>query len=559
MKKQSASASNVCKNRSRMRSDLKLLADETFDLLIVGAGIHGVCAARAAARLGLKTALVDCGDFGSGTSANSLKVIHGGLRYLQHGNVRRMRESIRARRRFLLLAPNLVRPQPFAVPTRGVGMRSKMALRVAMALNDLVSLDRNAGLHSGSRIPAGRVLSAGEAAAIWPMLPRDSFDGAAVWHDALCHNTERLTLKFALEARAAGATLANYVRAERLIVEGGAATGVEARDGLSDASFAIRARAVLNTAGPWWERWARVEVKKQPLVGAWNLVVRPQWFGRYGVGLESEQEHRDTEALVQRGRRNLFFAPWRGGTLVGTVYEPFAGDPAEYRPARAAIESFIREINSVVPGAQLGWDQISLLHIGVQPAAPGEGSPEPDKHSEISLGPVRNFFVVKGVKYTTGLTVGERAACAVAAALGRSSTLSRDVPTVRVSPEDVHRRAQERNISLPPPAFERLAEQYGEAVNEVLDEAVADRGATLYDAPSVLRAEIRHAVKRESAVRLADVVLRRTDLGTFEPPLESVCRAVAGEMAPLLAWSPERREAELADLRSHYSRLVPGA
>ncbi|MCO5044806.1 MAG: FAD-dependent oxidoreductase, partial [Kiritimatiellae bacterium] len=137
-----------------MRSELKTLAADTFDLLIVGAGIHGVCAARAATKLGLKTALIDCDDFGSGTSANSLKVIHGGLRYLQHGNLKRMRESIRARRRFLLLAPNLVRTQPFAVPTRGVGMRSKMALRVAMALNDLVSLDRNAGLHSGSRIPA---------------------------------------------------------------------------------------------------------------------------------------------------------------------------------------------------------------------------------------------------------------------------------------------------------------------------------------------------------------------------------------------------------------------
>ncbi len=538
-----------------MRSELKTLAADTFDLLIVGAGIHGVCAARAATQLGLKAALIDCDDFGSGTSASSLKVIHGGLRYLQHGNFKRMRESIRARHRFLALAPNLVRPQAFAVPTHGAGMRSKNALRVAMVLNDLVSWDRNRGLPPEQHLPAGRVLPAADAEKIWPMLPRDSYDGAAVWHDALCHNTERLTLMFAMAARDAGATVVNYVRAERLIVENGAATGVEARDVLEDAKFSIRARVVLNAAGPWWERWTGVAKERQPLVGAWNVIVRPQWFGQFGVGLESTQEHRDAEALVQRGRRNLFFAPWRGGTMIGTVYEPFDGDPSNYRPTLAAVEAFINEVNSVVPGAGLTHDQITLMHVGVQPAAAGGGSPEPDKHSAVVAAAVRNLFDIKGVKYTTGLTVGEEAARAVAAVLGRDERLPEDERVARVEPADIRKLAQERNISASPETLERLAQQYGAAASGIVNEAESDRGATLYDAPTVLRAEVRHAVKKEAAVRLADVILRRTDLGTFEPPPESVCRAVADEMAPLFGWTPERQEAELEHLNSVYSRL----
>ena len=192
-----------------MRADLKTLATESFDLLIVGAGIHGACAAWSAARMGLKTALIDAGDFGGAASANSLKVIHGGLRYLQHGNLKRMRESIRARRRFLALAPKLVKPQPFAIPTRGAGVRGRAALRVALALNDLISADRNAGLDAAHRLPAGRLLSRSEAAQLWPSLPADAYDGAAAWCDALAHNTERLTRGVVLGARARGAGVVN--------------------------------------------------------------------------------------------------------------------------------------------------------------------------------------------------------------------------------------------------------------------------------------------------------------------------------------------------------------
>lgn len=533
-----------------MREQLKSLANETFDLLVVGAGIHGVSAAWTASRLGLKTALIDRDDFGSGASANSLKVMHGGLRYLQHGNVSRMRESIRARRRFLALAPHLVRPQPFAIPTSGSGMRSNAALRVALALNDLVSWDRNRGMPQEQHLPAGRVLSASEAGAIWPMLPREAYDGGAVWYDGLCHNTERMTLFFVRAANDAGAVVANYVAAERLIVEGGAVAGVEVRDVLTGGQFSIKARSVINAAGPWWRQWKGVDTERSPLVGAWDVIVDAQWFGRYGVGLESRQSHDDAEALVKRGHRNLFFVPWRGGTMIGTVYEPYEGDPEAYRPSRTAVELFVAEINGVLPDAKLSVDQITMMHVGVQPASPSGGSPEPDKHSAVVEEGARGLFSVKGVKFTTGLMVGEAAARVVA---GGSKLPTDPVPTRA----DTRAEARVRGLNLSDELCARLTGLYGPLVGEVLDEAWADGAASLEGAPLYLCAEIRHAVKKEQALRLTDVILRRTDLGTFRAPSRQVVRAVGDEMGRLLGWSPERREAEVAHLSETYQRLIP--
>ncbi len=490
-----------------MRAALKTLSSETYDLLVVGAGIHGACAAWTAARLGLKTALIDAEDFGGATSANSLKVIHGGLRYLQHANFSRMRESICARRRFLALAPHCVRPQAFAVPTRGSGIRSRAAMRLALALNDAISFDRNRGLSPSHALPRGRVLDRAEARAIWPLLPETAYDGAAVWYDGLAHDTERLTLSFVFDAAARGATAANYVRATGRQEANGGVHIVSVREELDQHAFAIRARIVINAAGPWWRQW--LALPAQPLVGAWNIIARKRFFGDVAVGLESARIHRDADAIVRRDTRNLFFVPWRDGTMMGTVYEPFTGDPSTYRPSAESIAAFIDEINAVLPGANLTPKDLTLLHIGVQPANPRGVSPEPDKHSEITEGP-RGLFSIKGVKYTTGLTVGERAARLAARALGRSDQLPPDEP-FRTPPDDGRD----------------------------------------------LRALAARAVRNEYAVHLTDLVLRRSGIGTFAPPDRETREALARWMGAELGWSDALREAELARLDAHMRRVAP--
>ena len=551
-------------NTSATRPSVQSLAAEPFDVVVVGAGIHGAAAAWTAARLGLRTALLDMGDFGAATSASSLKVLHGGLRYLQHGNFSRMRESIRARRRFFQLAPHLCRPQAFLMPTRGAGVRSRAALAVALKINDMVAADRNEGVPEARWLPAGRMLSAAETRQILAGLPESGITGAGVWYDGLGDNTERLTLSFVLSAENAGACVANYVQATRLITEQGAVTGVEVTDRLEGGTFPVRGRVVINASGPWLEQaWqgGAAGREKFPLVGAWNVIVPRRWFGGYGVALESTQAHRDADALIQRGKRNLFFVPWRSGTIIGTVYVPFEGDPANYQPSAASVRAFLEEVNTVYPPARLTAADISLLHVGVQPGPPerGAGSVEPDKHSEVidhaARGGPRGLISIKGVKYTTGLEVGERAGRLAAHQMAARNP-EKNTPFYGQSKwmeaQDVMQAAHRLRLSLPAAAAARLAAQYGGAMSAVLEEAGLDSAALLPGAPDVLRAEIRHAVRCEHAVKLADVMMRRTELGTFGRPSEPVLGAVADEMAELLSWSPERRAAELDAVRARY-------
>jgi glycerol-3-phosphate dehydrogenase len=553
-------------NARAMRPGVAALGSQAFDVVVVGAGIHGAAAAWMTSRLGLRTALLDMGDFGAATSASSLKVLHGGLRYLQHANFARMRESIEARRRFLQLAPHLCQPQAFLMPTRGRGVRGRAALALALTVNDWIARDRNEGVRAERALPRGRLLTLAQARACLGGVADQQYTGAAVWYDGLAQNTERLTLSFVLSAEQAGACVANYVKAVGLRVEQGAVSGVEAVDAVTSQSVLVRGRSVINASGPWMEQAWRGGVPGRenfPLVGAWNVVVRKRWFGEYGVALEGTKAHHDAEALVQRGARNLFFVPWREGTMIGTVYEAYRGDPAAYRPTRAAVENFLAEINAVYPPARLTLDDVSLLHVGVQPGPPesrgATASVEPDKHSEVldhaRQGGPRGLFSIKGVKYTTGLEVGERAGRLAALQLGAPSTGKAPVlygGAAWPSAADVVQAAARHGFALSPAVAERCAAHYGSEVEHVLQEARADGAALVPGDAGVLRAEVRHAVRREHALHVTDVVLRRTDMGTLARPPDEAVRAIAEEMAGLLGWTAEQVADEVARVRSAY-------
>jgi glycerol-3-phosphate dehydrogenase len=230
------------------------LADQTFDLIVIGGGVFGACAARDAARRGLDVALIERGDFSGATSARSFKMVHGGIRYLQHLDLARVRQSSADRQTLLRDAPHLVRPLPVVVPTYGHGMQGKAALRAAMALYDLLTADRNAGIADPSRrIPRGRCLSRAEVLDRFPGLPAEGLTGAGVFSDGQMYNPPRLVLAFVRSAASAGAVAANYVEATRILVREGRVEGVEARDVLDGVPFTIRGRAVLNAAGPYAE------------------------------------------------------------------------------------------------------------------------------------------------------------------------------------------------------------------------------------------------------------------------------------------------------------------
>jgi glycerol-3-phosphate dehydrogenase len=469
-----------------LKRDLLALADRTFDLLVVGGGIHGVAAAWDAAQRGLAVALVERDDFGSGVSWNSLKIIHGGLRYLQTGDLVRFRESVRERAALLRIAPALVKPLGFLVPTRGHGPKGREAMAVGLLLNDLLSADRNRGLPPESHIPRSRVLSSRETLALVPGLGAEGLNGGALWYDAQVQSSERLTIGFAHAAASAGAVLANHLEATRFLRDGSRVSGVRARDLATGQELEVRARVTLNAAGPGaLDLLAKAGLGAPPLsfLRAMNLVfARPAGVG-LGIGAPS-------------GGRFLFLVPWRGQTLVGTAYEP-----AEVPEDSHSVPAFLEEVRRAFPWADLRPQDLSLVHRGL---VPGKGGAAGLRNRTLWLdhegeSGVPGLLSVIGVKYTTARGVAEAAVDLAARRLGR--------PLGRC-----------RTAHTPLPRARPLA-------------------GTLED-------QVREAVREEMAWSLGDALLRRLDIGTTGPPSEGVVERTTQVMAAELGWDALRLAAE---------------
>jgi glycerol-3-phosphate dehydrogenase len=478
-----------------VKRDLAALADGGVDLVVVGGGIYGATAAWDAAQRGLAVGLVEREDFGAGASWNSLKTIHGGMRYLQKAAFGRLRESAREQRTFLAIAPALVRPLRFVVPAYGHGLTGREALAIALRLNNWLTRGLDEGLPEGSRIPPGRTVSAAEARELVPGLEPRRLGGAAVWSDAQAASSERLTLAFVLAAAAAGARVANHAEVIETLRSRGRVVGVLVRDRLLGSAVEVRARLVLNAAGPEADdvlARAGLRRKAAPLLRARNLVLDRPPSLPHAVGAKS------------RGRF-LFVVPWDGRTLVGTDYEPAEAAPTDPR-------SFLAEADRAFPWAGLGDSTVTLVHEGLVPGQGGAAglATRPRLIDHEAVDGLPGLVSLQGVKYTTARAVAERAIDLALRRLGRPFVTGRTAVT-------------------PLPQARPLEGD--------------------------LEARTRTAVQQEMALTLSDAVLRRLDLGTAGPPaprdLDVVCRTLAGE----LGWDADRERRERAALAGVYPRL----
>jgi glycine/D-amino acid oxidase-like deaminating enzyme len=229
-------------------SPLDHLADKEFDVVVVGAGITGACIALDAATRGLRTALIDRADYGSGATANCLRIVHGGLRYLQHLDVRRSRESIVERSMWLRSAPHLVEPLPIVVPTKRGQFPGRWTLGAGLAVNELLSADRNAEIEADRQIPRSRVLSRQECLRLAPDAGHPDISGGILFHDAIMYSPERLTLEVVAAAAIAGATTANYVAFESPRVHDGKVSGCLLRDVLTNDVCEVRTHWIVNSS-----------------------------------------------------------------------------------------------------------------------------------------------------------------------------------------------------------------------------------------------------------------------------------------------------------------------
>ncbi len=501
-----------------MQRDVQALASNSYDLLVVGAGVYGLFAAWDAAMRGLRVALIDRGDFGNATSSNSLRVIHGGLRYLQHGDIRRMRTSIRERATLMRIAPDLVHPLPFLIPTYGWAMKGKPALTAAVKIHDIVGFDRNKSRNGEARLESSRSVSKEECLRIAPGLDPNGLTGGVIYYDCQTDDSERLMMSIAHSADQAGAEIANYVSATELLRGGGRVEGVRARDELTGDEFDIHARVVLNACGPWVEKlWNKAgDVSHQGTIGlskAFNILIDREINGGFAIGAYGTRTYADRSAIVGKSSRMLFFTPWHGMTMVGTEHLPYEGDPDDFGVTEQEIQAFVDGVNNAYEGLNLRRDGIIEIYSGLLPSDGTNGGDVQltkaykiyDHAREHGLD---GLISMLGVKFTESRHVAEKAVDLAARKLGRR------VATCRTATTPLARR-------------KLVAREYG---NDSVESSVV------------------HAVKNEMAQKLGDVIYRRLTPPALREDGQEFITTCARVMAHEMGWNLVKTRTELEEV-----------
>ncbi|MFC1498527.1 glycerol-3-phosphate dehydrogenase/oxidase [Verrucomicrobiota bacterium] len=529
-----------------LQRNIQQLTEKEYDVLIVGCGIYGAAAARDAALRGMSVAIIDSRDFCGATSANSLKIIHGGLRYLQQMDIPRVLESVRERKLLMRTASHLVHPMPCIMPTRGYLLKSRAAMTAGLILNEILSCRRNISMDPQKYVPMGKTVSKSVCLSYVNGLDGRGITGGAIWFDGLAYNTERLVISMVRSAVDAGAVPANYVKMTGFIKTKNQIKGISAVDALTGNKLEIRAKVVINNTGPWAN--ATLDMldlhTTKPVMGlamGMNFVLKRKIFSKYSVGLVCPRETSSKERL-------LFFVPWQNGTMVGTYYRSHEGTPDQLKVKAEDIDLFLADLNKAYPAGKFTNDDIALIHAGVLPTVENTSNirdPKLSGHYAIidhhSHDDISGLISVSGVKYTTARDVAKKT---IDLALKKLNKSAGNSPTdkAHIAGADIKNfnnlltDADARNIPR------RLIYNYGTDYKKIIDGCE--------NTEDTLDAEIRFVVSHEMPQTLADLIFRRTDFAAHGIPDDTMLRRCSEAMALSLGWDSKRISDEIRRVKS---------
>ncbi len=529
---------------SSQRATLDQLAAEPADILVIGGGITGAGVARDAAMRGFRVVLVDQHDLGSGTSSRSSRLVHGGLRYLETGDLRLVLEANRERQILLRIAPHLVWALRFVFPLHKGDRLSLWRLHAGMWLYDLLALFRNVRMH---RMLGKRAMLEAE-----PMLRERGLRGGARFYDAQCDDA-RLVLATARSAMHHGALVANYTAVRSLERTAGRVVGAEVEDRLTGERATIRASVVVNATGPWADRIRTMEDTAaapllQPTKGVHILVDR------------SRLDHRDGIIFLSPiDGRVLFILPWRDLSYIGTTDSDTAESPDQLQVTPDEMVYLLRSANARFPSARLGLEDVRNAWAGLRPLlADSAAATESGRSREhaIVAGPGGMITVVGG-KLTTyrsmAREVVERAVRELRFREGRprgTETATDQEPLPGGETDDFTEfRARGLELGVVPESVEHLIRHYGTESAGIYNIGAVDRRLLrrLLPPHPAIEAEVLHAVRRELAQTVEDVMVRRIHL-YFEHADRGVAAAtrVAELMGRERGWADARIAAEAA-------------
>jgi len=533
----------------------KTIADlaEPFDLLVIGGGVNGLATAWDAALRGLKVAIVEKDDWGSGTSSWSSRLAHGGLKYLEHFEFGLVYESLRDREWLLRSAPHLVKPLAFIMPFYTTNRNPKLLLQVGLFVYDVLSF--------GKSVPNHRIFSRAKTIEREPGLVRTNLQGAGVYYDAQVSYAERLCVELVLAAEAAGATALNYGKVESLLTEGNRVVGAVVLDRETGKSHDVRAKVTINAAGPWID---------------YVLADTPMGETRLNGGTKGTHLVIDTfeggpvdECVYYEARsdgRQTLVIPWLGRLLIGSTDKRFSGDIDRAMPDDEEIDYIIKETNAVFPSANLTRDSVTFAYTGIRPLPykpDGAEGTITRKHIVKNHGPKNpGLITLIGGKLTTFRSLGEHAADAALRELGlrrsKSATRVTPFPGSAMSPAEVHAALSSGYPTLQSADIDQLIAVYGSRARDVLELATVEFGfgtpAAKTDA--LLRAEVAFSTRTEHAVHVKDIVARRTMHGMENDLGRPVLTVVAEVMAGELGWDAARIASEIADYLYYIERLT---
>ena len=555
-----------------MKRDHNKIASTSFDLIIIGGGITGAFAAWDAALRGLDVVLLEKGDFGAGTSAASGKIIHGGIRYMQYGAFHRVRESLHERMVFRNIAPQFVHPIPFLIPTYGHLMRGKEVLKLGMIFYDLLSAGKRNSKDTMDMIPRHRLLTKREVLELEPGIETADPNGGVIYYDCQMHNPERLTLSVLLAAEVAGARIFNYTKVTGFLMQRGRVLGVKTKDKISGGEFEIHGQVVLNAAGPWaGEVLAALSNFKPPFRFRYSkgihIVTRPITC-KFAVAIASK--HKNAEAMMQRGGRHFFIVPWRNHSLIGTTNVPYYESVDAKMVTEEDIIDLIEEVNKAYPACGLRREDVVYqyggLYLDDEKHALEDGYQGGRKdyildHSRAHG--IENLLTTICVKFTTARKLASLAVDSVFRKLGY------EPPKCRTEEEKIYggeilrfkdylvRETSRQSDTLQVSICRNLILNYGSVYSALLDyiDFFPDANDLIHDDFPIIKGQVIHAVRKEMAQKLTDVVFRRTGLGTTGNPGDEALRVCANIMANELAWDGIRIQKELDEVKEAF---IPG-
>jgi glycerol-3-phosphate dehydrogenase len=550
-----------------MKRNLHALASQEFDLVVVGGGIAGISVARDAALRGLSVALVDRGDFASGRTGHTLGMIDGGIRCLQRLDFGRLRALSGERNALLRNAPHLVHPVPIAVPTYGRGRDGKSALNAGFGLYDFLTTHRNDGIADPTRrLSPSRTISRDAIFEMFPGLAEPALTGAAIFTDAQMDHPARLALALLRSAVDAGAQAANGLEATGFVRKGISVTGVGVRATRGDDSFVIRGRMIVNTAGASAERILEeglgVTLNPPPAFSRRvSFVVNRRPTHRIGLALLDES--RPSQTPLSRSKHHLFILPWRDRTVLGDWHRHHTGRPDDIAVTDDELETCVAEINERYPGLRLHPDEVvrRSAALGLLERSKG-GTKRMRDASKARLvdhamvhgtpGIISLVGVTWGSARLDGVRVVDHACSKIGMPAPPSQTLTTPVfgggiESLANLVQEVHDVA--RPWGLTRETAQSLARNHGTGYREVFDLVHEDSSlAGPLPGTGVLKAEVVHAVRKEMALTLDDVVHRRTDMGLGARPAEALEEA-AHLMGSELGWDADRKRREVDQAR----------